>query len=86
MSEEFIIYGLMAVSIPLMILHAWAEGQCTKLDVTNERRDPMSLEDDYGSNRGWYWRWKIISIPAALLAAPGLLLLGASFIALISYG
>lgn len=82
MSSEFIIYGLMAASIPLMILHGWAEDQCTNLDVATSRRDQMALADDYGSNRGWYWRWKIISIPAALLAAPGLLLMAASFLAL----
>jgi hypothetical protein len=81
----FFVYGLMAASIPLMILHGWAEDQCTKLDVATGRRDSMALVDDYGSNRGWYWRWKIISIPAALLAAPGLLLWGATFLVLMSY-
>lgn len=85
MNDEHIMYGLMAASIPLMALHVWAEGKCIELDVATERRDSMVLVDDYGSNRGWYWRWKIISIPAALLAAPGLLLLGASFLALMAY-
>lgn len=86
MRDEIIVYGLMAASIPLMVVHEWAEGKCTELDVAAGRRDPMSLVDDYGSNRGWYWRWKLISIPAALCAAPGLLLMGCSVVVLIAYG
>ncbi len=32
-----------------------------------------------------HWRWKIISTPAALLAAPGLVFMGAGFLALMAY-
>lgn len=84
MSDAIVIYGLMAASIPLLAIHAWAEGKCTELDVATGRRDAMALVDDYGSNRGWYWRWKIISIPAVLLAAPGVLLWGCSFLVLMA--
>lgn len=30
------------------------------LDVETGRRDSMSLRDDYGSNRGYYWPWSPI--------------------------
>lgn len=63
----------MTICFPAMWAFSWAERQCTRLDVETGRRDAGALYDDYGSNRGWYWRYKIISIPAALLAAPGLL-------------
>ena len=43
-------------------LHTWAEINCTRLDVETGRRDPGALVDDYGSNRGWYWRYKLPSL------------------------
>ena len=43
-------------------LHTWAEINCTRLDVETGRRDAGALIDDYGSNRGWYWQWKIPSL------------------------
>jgi len=84
MSNEYITYAVMAASIPLMAIHIWAEGKCEQLDVATGRRDAMSLVDGYGSNHGWYWRWKLISIPAALLAAPGLLLIVVGFLSLMA--
>lgn len=47
-------------------VHFWCESQCTRLDVETGRRDAGALIDDYGSNRGWYPRWKIPSILAVL--------------------
>lgn len=64
----------MALFFPAMALHAWAENKCTALDVATGRRDAGALVDDYGSNRGWYWPYKPISLVAALAAAPGALL------------
>lgn len=44
-------------------LHTWCETNCTRLDVETGRRDDYDVsQGDYGSNRGWYPRWKIPSM------------------------
>lgn len=50
----------------LIGVHTWCEINCTRLDVATGRRDAGALLDDYGSNRGWYPRWKIPSILSML--------------------
>lgn len=67
---------LVITTIAGLSLHIWAEGRCTILDVQTGRRDSMALVDDYGSNRGWYWQYKIPSMIGVVMAAPGLLFFG----------
>jgi hypothetical protein len=64
---------LLAAALCCMAVHVWCEKRCTTLDVANGRRDPGALVDDYGSDRGWYPRWKMPSL-LAFIAAGGLLL------------
>lgn len=54
--------ALFIAGIACFALHTWAEINCTRLDVETGRRDPGALVDDYGSNRGWYWRYKLPSL------------------------
>lgn len=61
----------------LIGVHTWCEINCTRLDVATGRRDAGALVDDYGSNRGWYLRWKIPSI-LSMLAGIALLLFAVS--------
>ena len=61
----------------LIGVHTWCEINCTRLDVATGRRDAGALLDDYGSNRGWYPRWKIPSI-LSMLAGIALLLFSVS--------
>ena len=75
---------LVILAIPSMALHIWAEQQCTRMDVETGRRDAGALVDDYGSNRGWYWKYKPLSILGALLAAPGLVIGSMGALALIA--
>lgn len=64
--------ALFFAGIACFALHTWAEINCTRLDVETGRRDPGALVDDYGSNRGWYWRYKLPSLAGFI---GGLLLL-----------
>lgn len=64
--------ALFIAGIACFALHTWAEINCTRLDVETGRRDPGALVDDYGSNRGWYWRYKLPSLAGFI---GGLLLL-----------
>lgn len=54
--------ALVLAGFACFAVHFWCESQCTRLDVETGRRDAGALIDDYGSNRGWYPRWKIPSI------------------------
>ena len=53
---------LVLAGIACFALHTWCEINCTRLDVETGRRDPGALVTDYGSNRGWYPRYKIPSL------------------------
>lgn len=58
--------ALVLAGFACFAVHLWCETQCTRLDVETGRRDAGALIDDYGSNRGWYPRWKIPSIFSVL--------------------
>lgn len=45
------------IAAGLLVLMMYAIHRNTHLDVETGRRDSMSLRDDYGSNRGYYWPW-----------------------------
>jgi hypothetical protein len=43
-------------------LATYSVHRCDLLDVQTGRRDPGCLQDDYGSNIGFYWPWSPLYI------------------------
>lgn len=45
------------IAVALLILMFYAIERSLRLDVKTGRRDSLSLRDDYGTVRGYYWPW-----------------------------